>query len=241
MTTHSGKAGAQMTPAERVAYGILGVGLSAMGLRGGHPAQRLLLGAAGVAVAAQALTGRHPLATALKIEQNADGEVKVSDAVTIGQDADKLYARWRDLASLPGLMTHLEQVEVLSEKRSRWTVKAPAGTHVGWEAEITADEPGQRLAWASLPGATIENSGEVLFRPAPGDRGTEVVVRLGYRPPGGATGAVVARMLGQEPGQQLRDDLMRFKREQELGYAPTARGQSSGRAGAGTGTQEGRV
>ena len=114
-----------MTPAERVAYGVLGVGLAALGLRGGHPVQRLLLGAAGAAVTAQAVSGRHPLATALKIEQNADGEVKVGDAVTIGQDAEGLYARWRDLASLPGLMTHLEKVEVLDDKRSRWTVKAP--------------------------------------------------------------------------------------------------------------------
>ncbi|WP_243759797.1 hypothetical protein [Deinococcus radiodurans] len=37
-------------------------------------------------------------------------------------------------------------------------------------------------------------------------------------------------MFNQEPSQQLRDDLMRFKREQELGHAPTAQGQSSGRA-----------
>jgi uncharacterized membrane protein len=241
MTTNSEQAGAQMTPAERVAYGALGAGLAVLGLRGGHPVQRLLLSAAGVVVAAQAITGRHPVATALKINQGADGEVRVSDAVTIGQGPEGLYARWRDLASLPALMTHLEKVEVLDEKRSRWTVKAPAGTHVSWEAEITAEEPGRRLAWASLPGAAVENSGEVLFRPAPGNRGTELVVRLSYKPPGGAAGAVVARMLGQEPGQQLRDDLMRFKREQELGYAPTARGQSSGRAGAGKGTQEGRV
>ncbi|KQR23059.1 cyclase [Deinococcus sp. Leaf326] len=230
-----------MTPAERVAYGALGAGLAVLGLRGGHPVQRLLLSAAGVVVAAQAITGRHPVATALKINQGADGEVRVSDAVTIGQGPEGLYARWRDLASLPALMTHLEKVEVLDEKRSRWTVKAPAGTHVSWEAEIMAEEPGRRLAWASLPGAAVENSGEVLFRPAPGNRGTELVVHLTYKPLGGAAGAVVARILGQEPGQQLRDDLMRFKREQELGYAPTARGQSSGRAGAGKGTQEGRV
>ena len=81
-----------------------------------------------------------------------------------------------------------------------------------------------------IAGTLKPDSGEVLFRPAPGDRGTEVVVRLTYRPPGGSAGAVIARLFNQEPSQQLRDDLMRFKREQELGYAPTAKGQSSGRA-----------
>ena len=60
---------------------------------------------------------------------------------------------------------------------------------------------------------------------------TEVVVDMTYRPPLGATGALLARLFGQEPAQQLRDDLMRFKRERELGYAPTTKGQSSGRTG----------
>ena len=149
--------------------------------------------------------------------------------MTIQASPEQLYAVWRNLETLPALMTHLQQVEVLGGNRSRWTVKAPVGT-LSWDAEITADEAGKRLAWASLPGAGIANSGEVLFRPAPGGRGTEVVVRLTYQPPLGTAGAVAARIMGEEPAQQLRDDLMRFKREQELGFAPTTQGQSSGRS-----------
>ena len=149
--------------------------------------------------------------------------------MTIAKPADALYAIWRKLENLPQLMTHLQEVRVLDERRSHWTVKAPVG-EVGWDAEITADEPGQRIAWESLPGASVENSGEVIFRAAPGKRGTEVIVRLRYKAPGGTAGAVVARIAGQEPSQQLRDDLMRFKREQELGFAPTTEGQTSGRA-----------
>ncbi|MFC3833629.1 SRPBCC family protein [Deinococcus rufus] len=224
--------GAHMAPAERSVVGTLGVALMGAGLRGGTPLQKLVLGSVGAGLAAMAATGRNPLATALKIRQTQSGDVLVSDAVTIGRPADDLYAHWRDLASLPRVMTHLQRVDVLDETRSRWTVTAPTG-EVSWEAEITADEPGRRLAWQSLPGAAIDNAGEVLFRPAPGDRGTEVIVRLTYRPPGGTAGAVLARVAGEEPAQQLRDDLMRFKREQELGFAPTTEGQSSGRAAAG--------
>lgn len=228
--------GAAMPAAERGLFGVMGVFLLTAGLRSGSSFQKLLLGGLGAGLTALALKGQSPVATALKIRQNADGETLVGDAVTIGKGADELYAVWRKLENLPGLMKHLERVEVLDERRSRWTVKAPAGYsggEVSWEAELTADEPGRRIAWRSLPGAQIENSGEVLFRAAPGDRGTEVVVRLTYRPPGGSAGALLARMLGQEPSQQLRDDLMRFKREQELGYHPTTEGQSSGRAGQG--------
>ncbi|MGM9322199.1 SRPBCC family protein [Deinococcus aquaticus] len=214
---------------ERSVMGSVGVALMGAGLRSARPFQKLVLGGVGAGLTAMAATGRNPIAAALKIRQTGQGEVLVRDAVTVGKPADVLYGVWRDLAGLPRLMTHLQSVEVLDDTRSRWTVKAPTGT-VSWDAEIKADEPGRRLAWASMPGAAIENHGEVVFRAAPGDRGTEVVVRLVYRPPGGTVGAVAARLFGEEPAQQLRDDLMRFKREQELGFAPTTEGQSSGRA-----------
>ncbi|WP_188900728.1 SRPBCC family protein [Deinococcus aerophilus] len=223
-----------MPAVERGVVGALGVFLLTAGLRGGSAWQRLVLGGLGAGLTAVAVTGSSPVATAFKVRQNEDGDVLVGDAVTVGKPADELYAIWRDFAGLPRLMKHLKRVEVLDERRSRWTVQAPAGYaggEVSWEAEMTADQPGRRIAWRSLPGAAVENSGEVLFRPAPGDRGTEVIVRLTYRPPGGSVGALVARIAGQEPSQQLRDDLMRFKREQELGFHPTTQGQSSGRAG----------
>lgn len=219
----------ELTPSEKSAYAAAGALLVAAGIRSRSPLGTL--GAVlGLGVGYLALRGANPLAPALKIEQTSPGEILVRDAVTINAPAAELYAIWRDLVRLPMLMTHLKKVEVVDDRLSRWTVPGPVGD-VSWEAELTADEPGQRIAWRSLPGADIENSGEVLFRPAPGKRGTEVIVRLRYKPPLGSTGAILARISGQEPAQQLRDDLMRFKRERELGYAPTTKGQSSGRKG----------
>ena len=219
---------AVMQPSERLLLASLGLGLMALGMRGGT-GQRLALGGAGALAAVLAARGSNPIATALKIQQTPQGNTLVSDAVTIGKPAAELYAVWRRLEDLPTLMTHLQDVKVLDERRSHWTVRGPLGD-VSWDAELTADEPGRRIAWESLPGASVPNGGEVLFREAPGKRGTEVVVRLHYKPPLGTAGAVVARITGEEPSQQLRDDLMRFKREQELGFHPTTEGQSSGRA-----------
>lgn len=219
---------ARLAPAERGVMGVLGLGALALSVRG-HPLERLLLAAVGVSFAGMAAAGRNPLATALKIRRTSSGETLVSDAVTVGRAPEPLYAVWRELPNLPLRMKHLKTVEVLDERRSRWTVAGPFGD-VSWEAELTADEPGQRIAWRSLPGTDVPNSGEVRFRPAPGNRGTEIQVRLAYHAPGGTTGALIARVAGQEPSQQLRDDLMRFKREQELGFFPTTQGQSSGRA-----------
>ena len=52
---------------------------------------------------------------------------------------------------------------------------------------------------------------------APGDRGTEVHVDLRYDPPGGALGALFAKLFGEEPGRQIADDLRRFKQVMETG------------------------
>jgi uncharacterized membrane protein len=75
----------------------------------------------------------------------------------------------------------------------------------------------------------VPNEGRVDFKAAPGDRGTEVRVRLVYHPPLGAAGAAFARLFGEEPAQQVDEDLRRLKRLLELGHVPTTEGQSSGR------------
>ena len=47
--------------------------------------------------------------------------------------------------------------------------------------------------------------------------GTEVSVVLHYDVPGGVLGRTVAKLLGEEPEQQVRDDLRRFKQVIETG------------------------
>ena len=186
MTTQETR-GAVFQPTEKWLLVALGAGLAALGVRGG-PGKlglgRLALAGTGLTLAGVALRGENPLATALKVRQNEDGEVLARRRRDCGQARRRAVRHMARLCpGLPKLMKHLKRVEVLDERRSRWTVEAPAGYaggEVSWEAEMTADQPGRRIAWRSLPGAAVENSGEVLFRPAPGDRGTEVIVRLTY-------------------------------------------------------------
>jgi uncharacterized membrane protein len=52
-----------------------------------------------------------------------------------------------------------------------------------------------------------------------------VRVELAYRPPAGALGRGVARLFGEEPGQQIREDLHRFKQLMETGEVPLSEGQ----------------
>jgi uncharacterized membrane protein len=143
--------------------------------------------------------------------------IRVRRAITIDRTAEELYRFWRQLDNLPRFMRHLDSVQVLDERRSHWKAKAPLGRTVEWDAEITEDRPNERLAWRSLEGADVPNDGWVAFERAPGGRGTTVRVELRYDPPGGIVGATLARLFGEEPGQQAQEDLRAFKQVMEVG------------------------
>jgi uncharacterized membrane protein len=143
--------------------------------------------------------------------------MELKSTTTVARPADEVYGFWSKLDQLPTFMAHLEEVRTTGSGRSHWKAAAPFGSEVEWDAETVDDVPGQRLAWRSLDGADIPNSGEVRFIPAPGDRGTEIHVTLTYELPGGSLGKAVAKYFGEEPSQQLDDDLRRFKQVIETG------------------------
>jgi uncharacterized membrane protein len=146
-----------------------------------------------------------------------DRGMHVKKAITVNRSPEEVYRFWHDFQNLPRFMDHLESVQVTGERRSHWKAKAPAGRTVEWDAEVVEDRPNELIAWRSLEGADVDNSGSVHFAPAPGDRGTEVHVELRYDPPGGAIGATIAKLFGEEPAQQVNGDLRRFKQVMELG------------------------
>jgi uncharacterized membrane protein len=100
---------------------------------------------------------------------------------------------------------------------------------VEWDAEIHNEIENELIAWRSLENADINNAGSVTFRGVPEGRGTEMKVVLSYEPPLGLVGSGIARVFGEEPEQQLEDDLQRFKQLMETGEIPTTHGQSSGK------------
>lgn len=161
--------------------------------------------------------------------QTASGALRVQCSLSIKRSATELYQFWRDFQQLPRFMYHLESVQVTNDLRSHWVAKGPAGSQVEWDAEITKDQPNQRIAWRSLPNADVANSGSVTFERAPGERGTIVQVQLEYSPPAGVVGATLAKLFGEEPEQQLKEDLRRFKQVMETGEVTTTAGQPSGR------------
>ena len=160
--------------------------------------------------------------------RDAGGSVRVSKSITVNRPPEEVYQFWRDFENLPRFMYHLESVKVTGEGRSHWAAKGPAGTSVEWDAQTTADEPGRLIAWRSVEGSDVENSGRVRFQRAAGGRGTIIRVELEYTPPGGVLGAGLAMLFGEEPSQQLQDDLRRFKQVIETGEVVRSEGSLQG-------------
>jgi uncharacterized membrane protein len=142
--------------------------------------------------------------------------VAIRSSVTIRRAREEIYRFWRDLQHLPIFMRHIDSVTE-SDGHSVWRAVGPGGIVAEWEAEIVADRPGERLAWRSLEGATIQNRGSVAFRDAPGGQGTEVHLELVFAPPAGSVGAGIARMFAGIPTQSLKNDLRRLKQLLETG------------------------
>ena len=143
-----------------------------------------------------------------------------AEAVTIGRPAQELYDFWREPANLAAFMENIESIEPVDDRRSRWTVKAPAGTTVSWESIITDERPGEGIAWQSAEGADVDHKGKVEFLDA-GARGTVVRAIIAYQPPAGTVGKIIAKIFQREPRIQSRRDLRRFKQLMETGEIAT--------------------
>lgn len=179
-------------------------------------------------------TGHCAIYQMMDINRGDDGHagIKVERAVTVGKPRDELYRIWRNFENLPRFMTHLQKVsvdELGDDKRSHWVAKAPLGREIEWDSEITEERENEYLAWRSLPGSVVANMGGVEFSDAPQGRGTIVKVTMEYHPVGGSMTAAFAKLFGEEPDVQVREDLRHFKQMMEAGEIPSVEGQPSGR------------
>jgi uncharacterized membrane protein len=149
--------------------------------------------------------------------QETEGWGVVDQSVTIARPAQELYDIWRDLGSLPHILSHVKLVREDSPTQSHWIVEGPLGTDIAWDSVITQDIPGRRISWRSVEDADVDNEGSVEFLAAPGAIYTEMRVRISYRPPAGSLGKAVAALFGKDPNGQVEDDLQKFKEAVEAG------------------------
>jgi uncharacterized membrane protein len=168
----------------------------------------------------------------LRDKPKGDKGALIGRSVTINRPRQEVYARWRDFTRFPEFMDNVRRIEKIDDKKSRWTIEAPAGKTVELITELTHDVPGERIAWRSVEGSDIITAGEAMFSDAAPGRGTVVQLVMTYAPPAGAVGKLVAKLFQREPAIQARRDLRRFKQLLETGEvtvnaSPSARKSES--------------
>ncbi len=228
---------------ERMISGAAGAVLALLGVsRRSIPG--LLLAAIGGSLIYRAATGHCHMYEALGIDtahppRADDGgsappeayfnrSIQVCHAFTVNRTPEELYDYWRRLENLPHILSYLESVTVLDERRSHWVAKGPLDMKWEWDAEIINDERPRVIAWRSVGNADVDNAGSVQFIEGPQGRGTEVKVVIDYIPTGGRFGQIIAKVLGRDPSAVVREGLRDFKRFMETGETPTTEGQPRG-------------
>jgi len=158
-----------------------------------------------------------------KIEQSIDVNVPVRVA----------YDQWTQFESFPQFMEGVESVRQLDDTHLHW-VATIAGKRQEWDAEISQQEPDQRIAWHATSGD--ENAGSVDFHRI-NDSETRVTLTMDVRP------TDVLEKIGTAIGiteSSVKGDLERFKKFIEERQSPTGawRGEVSGGqvSGGGSGT-----
>ena len=128
------------------------------------------------------------------IEQSIDVAVPVRTA----------YDQWTQFEDFPQFMEGVEKITQLSDTRTHWVTEI-AGVSREFDAEITEQEPDQRIAWTSVD--EPKQAGVVTFHRID-DRTTRVMLQMDFEPEG------LVEKAGDVLGivkSRTKGDLERFK------------------------------
>lgn len=163
---------------------------------------------------------------------SAEAEVDetTTAAVTIGRPAAELRSLWLLPATQSRIWSHFATVNAVDDRTADWTVPGVTGGEYRWRT-ITADDAPDGVRWSTQAGADVPNVGVLTFRPAPGDRGTELHLEVRFDPPGGALGQALAKLFHIAPHEIVRTALYRFRALALTGEIPTTDPQPAARHG----------
>lgn len=130
---------------------------------------------------------------------------KIEASIEVNVPVSTAYNQWTQFEEFPRFMDGIESVKQIDDRTLEWHANI-AGNDETWTAEITEQEPDQRISWRSTSGA--RNDGVVTFEPIDENR-TGVRLEIYWEP----TGAVerVGDALGFDE-RQVKGDLERFKK-----------------------------
>jgi uncharacterized membrane protein len=151
-------------------------------------------------------------------------------AVTIGLPLDDLRALWLNPETQSRIWSHFADVTALDGRTADWVARGPAGGEYRWRTEVAETGSGE-IRWSSLDGADVPNTGVLAFRPAPGDRGSELHLDVRFDPPGGVVGEAASKLFHIVPAEIVLKALYKFRALALTGEIPTTDPQPAARHG----------
>jgi uncharacterized membrane protein len=132
---------------------------------------------------------------------------RTEKVIEINAPLGVVFNLYSDFEKFPEWMKSLKEVRRVDERHTKWTADVPLMT-VEWEAETTTFEPNTRIAWRTVRG-DVEMEGDVTFEEIKAGT-TRMHILLGYEPPAGRLGSLIAHLLGSDPEKQMDEELKRF-------------------------------
>lgn len=166
----------------------------------------------------------------VEAEPEAGADTATTASMTVGKPIAEVRSLWLEPDTQSRIWSHFATVRALDDGTAEWTVPGLTGGEYRWRT-ATIDEAPDRLRWSTQDGADVPNAGVLTFRPAPGDRGTELHLAVRFDPPGGVVGQALAKLFHVTPREIVRTALYRFRALALTGEIPTTDPQPAARHG----------
>ena len=129
---------------------------------------------------------------------------QITESIDVAVPVTTAYNQWTQFEEFPRFMGGVEQVQQLDDTRLHWVAEI-GGKREEWDAQITEQNPDERVAWTAQGGKG--NAGVVTFHRLD-DEQTRVTVQMDWEPEGVVEN--VGAALGFDD-RQVSTDLERFK------------------------------
>ena len=128
----------------------------------------------------------------------------VEKSIQVDVPVSTAYNQWTQFESFPQFMDGVDRIDQISPTMTHW-VTSIGGVHRRFDAEITEQNPDERIAWTSVDGP--KQAGVVTFHRL-GENTSKVMLQMDFEPEGLVETA--GDKLGVV-GRRIEGDLKRFK------------------------------
>jgi len=167
----------------------------------------LLAGLAGVGLIVQ--SAYQPLRRLVVRAGAARRAIHLRYSVVVDRPVHEVFEFCHDFENFPRIIAGLHSVEDYQDGRSHWTVIAPSGHKIEWDAVVTKYVPNSVIAWESVRSSPVQSSGLVRFNPSP-EGGTRLDLQVDYEPGTTSVDEALHALFHEPIEDQLRADLARI-------------------------------